>query len=103
MTKTVLESVSEDDEVLQEMIRQDEFKETFVVRKKDIPVPEDGRIVISPRIKVNELQIIFEEAVDDTVTEYQIKVEIFACFEPVGEFIIYLFLESCILQYFCEI
>ena len=82
-SKTVFGSVSEDDDLRDEMNKD---KETFVVRLNNIPVPGDGLLYLKKPVKVNQLQVRFDSPVSASISNYKIILKIFACIEPIGKF-----------------
>lgn len=82
-----MNSVSDNDEMSQKLIKDGSYnEETFLIRVDNVRVPQDGKIIITPPIRVNTIQIVFESPADDSTTEYNVKMKIHACFEPIGKF-----------------
>ena len=54
------------------------------MRIENQEVPE-GQIKLPRPITVNALKITFDAPVDETSTLYNIKLNIFGCFEPIGK------------------
>jgi len=86
LTKTTRLSVSDNDKLLQDKLKSDDFEETFYVRLQDVPVTEGEEIALPDSVRVDELMVILESPVDKSATYFNdVKVGVHACFEPVGK------------------
>jgi len=84
LTKTKLESVSDNDSLLQAKLNAGEFdEEAFYIRVEASDLQDNPRIELPEAVKVDELLIILKEPLDESANEYTgVKLGVFACFEP---------------------
>lgn len=88
-TYTEKENISPSDSLLQDMIKNNEQTDVFVNRLTNIQVPADKMVYLDTPVTVDRLVIIFESPVDVTAIEYEIKLKVFACFEPFGKLLMF--------------